>query len=312
MKTLDVLVAGDLYEDLIMSGFDFWPQLGRESFAKNFQREIGGGTAITASGLAKLGSKTGIYGLVGAEDGRGLLGRLQHSRVDTNPVEFDEQEPTGFTVVATTSEDRAFLSYLGANRRLIPRLLELADDRRLEHVRHVHLACAPPPDVLGRLIDGIHSNQCTCSIDVGWHEDWLSNQTVLAVLKKVDLFFPNEVEARQMTGEEDPVQAIRCMQNAGLRRVAVKMGPRGAALLWDGEILRVGALPVEAIDTTGAGDCFDAGFLYAWLHNMPPDRCLRAGNICGGFSTRAFGGIAGFPDLEELICELDKEERCAN
>jgi sugar/nucleoside kinase (ribokinase family) len=91
----------------------------------------------------------------------------------------------------------------------------------------------------------------------------------------------------------------------GLRRVALKLGKNGAALLWDGNVSIQKPRTIVSVDTTGAGDCFDAGFLYAWLGGMDPALCLKAGAACGEMSTRAMGGIAGFPskkELEMILC----------
>jgi sugar/nucleoside kinase (ribokinase family) len=86
----------------------------------------------------------------------------------------------------------------------------------------------------------------------------------------------------------------------------LKLGARGAALLWDGRILYEPPLPVTPRDTTGAGDCFDAGFLHAYLRCEPPQKCLRVANICGALSTEAYGGIEGFPTPERLHQILDR------
>jgi 2-dehydro-3-deoxygluconokinase len=109
-----------------------------------------------------------------------------------------------------------------------------------------------------------------------------------------------------MTGESDRKRILRKLASAGARRVALKLGPDGAMLLWDGEILCVEPHPVRAIDATGAGDCFDAGFLHFWLGGEQPLTCLRAGSICGAASTEAYGGINGFPGLERIKLELSK------
>jgi sugar/nucleoside kinase (ribokinase family) len=91
--------------------------------------------------------------------------------------------------------------------------------------------------------------------------------------------------------------------------VALKLGAEGAALLWKGEFLRADSYPVEPVDTTGAGDCFDAGFLHEWLQGAPPEECLRAGTICGGLSTEKMGGLDGFPTAERLAAAM-KETPC--
>lgn len=309
-KALDVISAGELYVDVILSGFDSWPQPGKEAFAKGFRREIGGGTAITARGLAALGMRTGVLGLVGQDSGEWVRDQLAARGVDTQGIAFDKEEPTGITVVATTHEDRAFLSYAGANKHLLPLLMEQAESRRLSYARHVHLACAPEPSALKGLLAAIHENHCTVSLDAGWHEDWLSDANALSALREIDVFFPNEVEARCMTGEDAPKRMLEFFRSAGIKRVALKLGPQGAALLSDGNIVFAAAPPVTPVDTTGAGDCFDAGFLYAWLSGMSPEVCLRTANICGALSTQAYGGIEAFPALRQVQNELAGENSC--
>ena len=93
---------------------------------------------------------------------------------------------------------------------------------------------------------------------------------------------------------------LRWFADAGLGRVALKLGARGAALLWDGQVEFSAGLGVKTVDTTGAGDCFNAGFLHSWLQGDQPEICLRAANICGALSTEAYGGVAGAPGAARL------------
>ncbi len=303
-RALDVIVAGELFVDLIMSGFDFWPQPGQEVFAREFHREIGGGAAITACGLARLGSRSGVLGVVGKDSDAWLIERLKENGVDTAGIRFDSTEPTGFTVVATVPEDRAFLTYAGANRRFEEVLMQAARAGQLSSARHIHLACAPRFEIAKELFDEIHKEGCTVSLDFGWREEWLSDARSMAVLREIDIFFPNKLEAQRLTGEEDPVKILQTFAAAGVERVALKLGSRGAALLWDGAIFLADAHPVAPLDTTGAGDCFDGGFLHAWMKGHDPELCLRSANVCGALSTEAYGGIAGFPSSERVEHEL--------
>ena len=302
-KTLSALAAGELYADLIMSGFEFWPAPGQEAFAREFHREIGGGAAITACGLARLGVRSGLLGVVG-EDGEWLTGELSRHGVDVTDVRIDPVEPTAFTVAITSPEDRAFLTYPGANRGFPAALAQAAAAQQLSRVSHVHLAFAPELSTAADLFLAIRGNGCTLSLDVGWHEEWLGDPRALAALKWVDVFFPNETEARRITGEEDPALCLGRLGEAGVKLVALKLGSRGAALWWNGTILSGAAHPAAPVDTTGAGDCFDAGFLYAWLKRKPPEAILRTANICGALSTENYGGIAGFPKAARLKQEL--------
>jgi sugar/nucleoside kinase (ribokinase family) len=107
-----------------------------------------------------------------------------------------------------------------------------------------------------------------------------------------------------MTGETEPRRILQTFEKMGLRTVALKLGQAGAGLLYNGAITFCGPITVQSVDTTGAGDCFDAGFLYAWLRGDDPQKCLKAGTLCGALSTRCFGGIAGFPTLVEMDAQI--------
>jgi sugar/nucleoside kinase (ribokinase family) len=299
-KKLDVMAAGDLFVDIIMSGFSFWPQPGQEAVAENFCREIGGGAAITACGLAKLGLRVGVLGVVGSDIGSWVVDGLRECGVDASGICCDFHRPTAFTVAISSPEDRAFFTYLGANAKFPELLIEAAARRLLSQARHVHLACAPDLDAAPELFQVLRANDCRLSLDVGWHESWLSDPRAMALVRELDIFFPNEREAACMTGKTDPAAMLAAYADSGARAVALKLGARGAGLLWQGRITFADPYPVEPVDTTGAGDSFDAGFLYGLLQGEDPETCLRIANICGALSTEALGGISSFPSLEKL------------
>lgn len=302
---MEIVVAGELFVDLILGGFDVWPEPGKESVASEFRREVGG-ASITACGLARLGVATQVFGVAGAEDGDWLLARLRKRGVDTTAVRLDSLEPTAFTIAATNSRDRAFLTYPGANRRFPAALALAAQAGEFGGVRHVHLACSPDLDTAAGLFEALRKSGCGLSLDAGWQEQWLADPRLLSILPLAGLCFPNQSEAGRITGERDPERALRRFEAAGVARVALKLGAHGAMLLWDGEIFRAAPRDVRPLDPTGAGDCFDAGFLYAWLAGEPPETCLRAANICGALSTEAYGGVEGFPTPERLADEMGR------
>ena len=289
---IDAIVAGDLFADLVMGGFAEWPRPGVEVIAENFHREVGGGAANSACGMAKLGSRVAVLGAIG-RDGDWFRERLQNLGVETGFLAVDA-EPTAVTVAITTARDRTFFTYPGANVRF-PALLASFED--FGQARHVHVAY--PTDLA--TIDRIKSAGCSVSLDVGWRETWLSDPRSLDVARAVDIFFPNQSEAERMTGETG---CERIFEKIGARRVVLKRGELGAAMLWDGAISHAAPVRVNPVDTTGAGDCFNAGFLHFWLRGESPEFCLRAANVCGALSTEAYGGVNGFPDLERIRREL--------
>lgn len=299
-KTRDVAVVGEFYIDEILSGFHVLPKLGEEAFARKFRRDVGGGAAITACGLAKLGLRVTALGLLGQQDGSWVMERLSGCGVNHANIEFDPEEPTGLTVSVSTREDRAFFTYYGANQRL-PGLLRRPESLEiLAAARHVHFACAPDPELDHSLIAKLKERNCRVSIDVQSHMSWLTRPDTIDLLRHCDMFFPNQQEGEWISGEVGPHRILRALRNRGIRGVGLKLGGKGAALLWRRREYLADAFPVECVDTTGAGDSFNAGFIYAWLRGDGPEQCLQTANACGALSTRELGGIAGFPSAEEL------------
>ncbi len=129
----------------------------------------------------------------------------------------------------------------------------------------------------------------------------------MPILQHVDIFFPNLPEAQKLTGEENPTAILEYFRAAGVERVALKLGSEGSAFsIARAQLCSRKPPNVKPVDTTGAGDCFDAGFLQAWLAGKSPEICLLQGNICGAFSTLAYGGIAGFPRPADIERELKR------
>jgi sugar/nucleoside kinase (ribokinase family) len=114
----------------------------------------------------------------------------------------------------------------------------------------------------------------------------------------VDVFFPNEVELRGLSRCDDPAEGLKRLDN-GHTLVVGKLGADGAMVLDGGRPIHVPAFKVTPLDTTGAGDSFNSGFLHAWLRTAPLRDCLRLGSACGALSTRGLGGTARQPTLEE-------------
>jgi len=299
-KTGNVVIVGEFFIDEILSEFHALPKLGEESFARKFRREVGGGAAITACGLARLGVHVAVIGVVGRQDGSWVTKRLTACGVDASAIELHPVEPTGLTVSVSTREDRAFFSYYGANERL-PQILRKPGAKVLmSKARLIHFACAPDSQLDANLIQALRRQRCRISLDVQSHMSWLTKPDNLAILRQCDMFFPNEREAEWTSGETGTHQILHTLREKGLRGVGLKMGGKGAALLWRRREFLSDSYSVETVDTTGAGDSFNAGFIYAWLRGDPPQRCLEIANMCGALSTRDLGGVSAFPSAQEL------------
>jgi sugar/nucleoside kinase (ribokinase family) len=289
-SSVNVLVAGELFADLVMAGFEAMPGPGEEAFARDFRREPGG-AAITAMGLARLGRRTGLIGAVGGLDGAWMLESFWRGGLDVSRVLSAPGEYSGTTVAISGAGDRAFLTWTGANRHF----MEAYDDSSL---LATHLHWSAPVDLAA--LRRARAEGLSVSLDVGYAA---AGRHVLGALPLVDWFFPNEGEAARITGEHVPEAILRAFEKAGARGVVLKLGARGAAMLVKGQYMEQTPPKVEAVDTTGAGDCFDAGFLDAWLNGGSAAECLRMANLCGALSTRVLGGIAGFPRRDEIPWE---------
>lgn len=294
----DVAVVGEIYIDHVFTGFVRWPQPGEEVFTRHYAREIGGGAAITACALARLGRPASLFGAIGTTDAAWFDDRLSRLQVSGGSLTRVEGN-TGVTVSVSLSEDRAFFSCAGENARL-PAMLRSSDMlASLRKARHVHLALPLSRDVATELLPALRASGCTISLDVGFHPEWLSAPENLDVCRAVDYLMVNEKEAA-ILGGGDGLSYLSFAQQQGLRHPIVKRGPQGAAMLAHGIVHQVETPTVAVADTTGAGDAFDAGFIDALLDAASPEECLRRACIVGALSTRAAGALGALPDRVEV------------
>jgi ribokinase len=298
---LDLLVVGDVNADLVLRGGDLVPAFGqREQLVDHAELVLGGSGGIVAAGAARLGLRVAIAGCVGDDAlGRAMLAALDG--VDVSAVRVGA-EPTGVSVGLARPGDRAVLTALGA---LAEFRAEHVPDALLASARWVHVTSPflqPGLDVAAVAARAAG----TTSLDPGWdpHERWE------LAWEGFDVLLPNAQEAQRLSGEDDAEAAARRLAAQG-PTVVVKRGADGALAVGGGadravpseagdrDVVRVAAPPVDPVDATGAGDSFDAGFLAARLDGASLTEALALGCACGALSTRAAGGTAAQPTLEE-------------
>ena len=288
-----VLVIGDANVDLVLRG-DVVPRFGQEEqLLSEAALVLGGSAAIVACGLARLGVPTSLAAVVGDDDfGAFALDALRAAGVDTGAIRVDAQRPTGISVILSGDDDRAILTLPGA----IPALGD--DDVPREGFGWVHVA-SPflMPEFTAssaQRLSGFRAAGAGTSLDTNW--DPSGRWDVAALLEHVDVLLPNRSE----------LEAISRVDDLGGLRIVAKDGAAGG---WSqtGEGPRVAApgLQVEVVDTTGAGDSFDAGYLAAIAHGVDDEReRVRWATVAGSLSTRAPGGTGGQADLAELRAAL--------
>lgn len=299
MKQWDVIVVGEVFVDHVMSGFATWPKPGEEVITESYTREIGGGAAITACSLARLGRSVQLLAVIGAFDGAWLEQRLKQFGVGIGALRKSEGW-TGVTLSVSTREDRSFFTHLGANSHLQRELRRRDTLSTLAQARHVHFAM-PLPGTLGdRLLPLLRDAGTTVSLDVGFRPEWFGDPENAAIRQAVDYLLPNEKEAALMCGSEDPRDYFAFAHQQQFRSPVLKLGARGAISVEGDTVHGVPPPRVEAIDSTGAGDAFDAGFIDAVLDAASTKERLRRACVCGTLSTRVAGALGALPDREEM------------
>jgi ribokinase len=303
---IDVLVLGELNPDLLLTGADLVPRFEQvETLVDNATLTLGSSGAIFAAGTARLGLCTAIAGLVGRDPfGEFVIDRLRALGIDTDAVVVDPSMTTGLTVILSRGNDRSILTHLGAMAAMNADRL---DPALLLRTRHVHVTSyflqrGLQPD-LPRLLRLAREHGASVSLDTNWDpaESWADG--VNDVLTNVDTFLPNAAEAMALTST-DSVEHAAARLSRTIPNVVVKRGSRGAYAVCDGEVLDVPALQVDVQDTTGAGDSFDAGYVYAQLRGLPTWDRLRVASVCGALSTRRVGGTEAQATLDELRAAL--------
>ncbi len=305
-----VLVAGELNVDLILHGYHAFPQLGKEVLVDGVEMVLGSASAICAMGLARLGTPVSFLGVVGDDAwGRYCIDCLASRGIDVSRVVRDVVLKSGVTVAVTSPRDRALISFAGAISAL---RAEDVVDEALAGVQHLHVSSFYLQERLRPRLGALFARATrlglTTSLDPGFDPSETWGEDLPCTLHHVDVFLPNEIELSSIAGTRDMLEALRRLQNGRTRTVA-KLGSEGAATLVEDALVRVAAFPVETLDTTGAGDSFNAGFLHAWLAGARITEALHLGAACGALSTLGFGGTARQPDLTEAEAFLREQRR---
>lgn len=301
----DILVAGEINPDLVLTG-NVSPEFGQvEKLVEQATLTIGSSSAIFACGAAKLGLRVAFIGVCGEDVfGRFMLEEMRNRDVDTTNVIVQPSASTGLSVILNQGSDRAILTFPG----LIP-ALHASDisDSLLQQARHLHVASyflqtGLQPD-LPALFGRAHSLGLTTSLDTNYDpsEKWPEME---ALLRATDVLLPNQAEALCITRAQEVETAARELARKA-KVVAVKCGEAGAVASTQDVVIRAEAIPVHIVDSVGAGDSFDAGFLFGYLQHWALDKSLRLACACGGLSMRKAGGTNGQPVLDEAMKYVD-------
>ena len=297
----DILVAGEINPDLILTG-NVIPAFNQvEKLIDSATLTIGSSSVIFACGAARLGLKVGFIGVCGDDVfGKFMLDEMSKRNVDVSNVVVRKNGQTGLSVIFNNQSDRAILTHSG----LIAEL-QASDitDSLLKQSKHVHVASyflqtKLQPD-LPSLFQRAHSLGLTTSLDTNYDpsEKWIGFDELLSV---TNVFLPNETEAKSLSGADNVDEAASRL-GSKVEALVIKLGKDGALGICGSQRVQVKSIPVNVVDTVGAGDSFDAGFIYGYLNNWQLEKSLCLACVCGALSTQQAGGTNGQPTLDEAL-----------
>ncbi len=298
---MDIVVVGDLNVDLVLTGLPALPAYRELRVAKGMRFVLGGSSGIFACNAARLGVSVGFVAKVGEDEfGDFLRLRLEESGVDVSHVARSSDGRTGICISMSFPEEYAMVSYAG-NRESF-----CVDDIDFEYVktaRHLHMSgfylLPAMQSGVVRLFREAKQAGLSTSLDPDHDSSGKWDGGIRELLPYVDFFFPNEHEALSITGASDIENAAARLRGLAGTTV-IKCGATGALVVSGSTTVSAPAFPITPVDTTGAGDSFDAGFIFQFLQGASFEQCIRWGNACGALSTQALGGTEGFPRPSEV------------
>ena len=297
-KIFDVLVVGELNIDLILDRIEKFPEIGKEVIARNMTLTLGSSSAIFASNISSMGAKTAFLGKIGNDKfGEIVLESLQKSKVDTSLIKVDPQLGTGATICLNVNEDRANTTYPGAMDHLT---VDDIEDAHLKKARHLHFSSYFLQPGLWGTVDVMFKRAKELGLTTSFDMQWDPNETwdldVEGVLPYVDVFLPNEKELMFLAKKDNLDEAIQWIKKY-TNILVVKRGNKGSMVNYRDQLRDLPPfLNEQVVDAIGAGDSFNAGFIYKFINGCSIDDCQKFGNLTGAVSTTEAGGTAAFRD----------------
>ena len=285
-NSCQVLVWGHYFCDFIYTGLPEFPSIGTEIYSSGFEIRPGG-CFTTALALHYLGVDSRWACDFGNDYlSQYVLTQARSAGLNDELFFLHDFPIRRITTVFSFPQDRAFTSFMDdcVQTKLDENLSQLHPAWLL--LPHLHFGAET-----AELFTAARQAGVKIFMDCQHTDQTLDNPEVAAAIHQVDVFAPNLSEALQLTKSNDPKIAMEILSSQA-SMVVIKMGAVGAKAQSDGQVVHAPAIDVQVVDTTGAGDCFNVGFLYGLLQGYSLSDCLRCANICGGLSTRGPGSSA--------------------
>ncbi|MBI3945944.1 MAG: sugar kinase [Armatimonadetes bacterium] len=301
----EIVCLGILVADVVAKPVNHWPEEGRLVLVEQMELHTGGCAVNTGIGLSRLGIEAAVIGKVGQDPfGDFMVAALQRVGVGTDGVRRHPGRNTSATMVCVSETgERSFIHYLGANAELVAEDVDfgLVERARVLHVGSAFLIPRLDGEPLAGVLRRARERGVTTCVDTAWNSRGGWMDILAPALPWADYCVPSLEEARMITGEREPDAIARVLLAAGVKVVGIKMGDQGCYVRSAAEEHLLPPFRVDAVDATGAGDCWVAGLLAGIVKGMGLRDSARLANAVGAMSVTAMGATAGVRSLAETL-----------
>lgn len=280
--------------DIIFGNAVRIPRLGEEVYTESCSKQLGGGAVATLIQLSRLGVPVKLATYIGEGPlSKYLVKKLEKEKIEySNMLSTYEEDPVTLSCIVSCKQDRGIVSYKPKEEAFVvdnKKIYEFYEGCKIAFLSLEQKELCKPLKEAG----------CIIVLDSAWN-DMLSMEWYYDVFPYVDYFIPNSMEAMKITGEENPEQALEKLSQY-LSHPIVKNGKEGCLYKENGAIYTIKPLPVEHVDSTGAGDAFAAGFMYGLYYDYDLGDCIRFGNITGGYAVTEIGCLSAEINEQKLL-----------
>jgi sugar/nucleoside kinase (ribokinase family) len=301
----DIACLGVLVADLLARPVDGMPPRGRLGLVDQMELHVGGNAANTGMDLAKLGVSSVVLGKVGA-DGLGdfMVQSIAKAGADIRGIVRDSSVGTSGSMVLVASDgERTFIHYYGGNAEFRAEDVnwDVIGEAKILHVTGALLMPAFDGAPMAETMKRAREMGLVTGLDTCWDATGKWMRTLGPCLPQADYFLPSISEAQAVSGCTDPRDAAKALRDAGVNTVGLKLGEEGCLILSDAGELRVPAFRCNAVDGTGTGDAWNAGFMTGVLNGWDLERTARFANAVGAQCVQAIGASAGVKSMAETL-----------
>ena len=303
---MDVLSLGIYVVDVLGRPIDQFPEKGKLALFDELEIHTGGCANNTALVLARLGVSAGAMGKIGTDAfGDLILRTLADNNVNTAGMQQDADVSTSFTFVAIASDgERTFYHYIGANGELREADInwEIIKTAKILHIAGALVMPSFDGVPMANVLREAKALGITTSLDTAYDATGKWLETLEPCLHHVDIFMPSIVEAQHLTGKSECREIVQFLRgNYNIETIAIKMGENGSYVSTPETEFSVPAYSVNAVDATGAGDAYVAGFLAGTIMGWDLKATAELASATGAACVTAIGTTAGIQNLEETL-----------